>query len=586
MNRRSSLVALSLLASLLTSACWPELKTEPETNGVGDPYFNARDLRFGADTDFVSLAPGEVRQAQVTFCPPVVDGRGDPSSGARYLGGAYRMEVSGLPPGVTASFPNGAVIDISGSTFLGQAPSGGEIFNRYCWQGPLELRRDATPGEAPEVSARLSIQLPSAPLPGLEPRAEQRLRVALRDPGGGTPPPVAGSCHTGRWTDQPAPDAERGSAGVFDATLLQDRLLLARGLVDRVRFDEQIAPGWRSTVLAAGGAVDQLSLAVARQPDGRSQPLAAWRDTNFSRPREEANRVVVARRDEATSAWTASTVAADFDGQVRQLRLVAWQGDALVAWVSPAGLQLRRPDPADAAAPWQVLPAPAELAGLPMATALRLAVEPVSGTLVVALAVREADGITRLRSWRLAAPTADWQALPVLQAGESSGPGDLGRGLGDMALSVLRDELVLAWSYGEALFTLGARQTLQVMRATVAAPAWQALGDPATLSLPGTRYAVQMMSMQLAQGCGGATFLAWSEPADYPRGAVHGAVADAAGLWDPMARADLAPLPGGTGAFSSSLRLVLGDDGRPWLVAVLASPSGGPSPVVLRRYAP
>ena len=91
-------------------------------------------------------------------------------------------------------------------------------------------------------------------------------------------------------------------------------------------------------------------------------------------------------------------------------------------------------------------------------------------------------------------------------------------------------------------------------------------------------------ALQASRGCGAATLLAWSEPGDYPFGAVQGAVADAAGAWDPFGRIGLAPLPGGTGAYSGNVKLRLDSNGRPLLFALLASPSGGESTVVVRRY--
>ena len=68
---------------------------------------------------------------------------------------------------------------------------------------------------------------------------------------------------------------------------------------------------------------------------------------------------------------------------------------------------------------------------------------------------------------------------------------------------------------------------------------------------------------------------------------MQGAVADAAtDLWDTFGRVDLAPLSAGTGAYGSQPRLLVPSDGRPLLVVLLAPPSGGPAPVIVRRFAP
>jgi hypothetical protein len=547
--------------------------------GFGGSVFFLRNLDFNTTPDRYSLSPLQAASGRVQICPAIVDG----SMGPVYQSGSYRLSVENLPPGVTATFPGGDTIAMTATGEAGatDVPAPGRTGPvRYCVERTLELRRDGSAGTAPPVAATLRLSIVAG---GAGTDVHDRVLTVQRlDGSAGAPPPVAGSCSAGRWADLSPPAAQNVATYVFDATLVQDRLLLARATTASVLLDEQTDTGWQQSFVPTDGTPDSVAVRVTERA-GAPLRLAAWRDTNYSRPRAEQTQVVLAVEDRATGRWTTRIAAADFESNVRSLQLVAWQGDAVVGWLSGSGPELRRPDPA---AGWLTIPPPVALPATVTTREMRLAVDPVDQSLWLLLAVREADGVTRLRLWRSPGPGGAWETRPVLEAGPSSGPGDLTRGLGDATLVALRGEVLLAWTYGEASFSSTSRLSLQVRRATVTEPAWQTVGDTGTLAAAGTRYAWQPRTTQLAQGCGGATFLAWSETGDYPFGAVYGAVADAAGTWDPFGRANLAPLPGGIGAFGSTPRLLVPSDGRPLLVALLAPPSGGPSPVAVRRYAP
>jgi hypothetical protein len=561
MNFRS-LLACSLLA--LLAAC----------DAVGLATRNANmTLNPGA----VMLAAGGTLEATVTMCPGIIDSRND---GAFYQGGAHTLAIEGLPDGVSASWPDGQIENMPGTVSLqrslGFGDPGESSDTRFCWTKRLRLQRDASAAAADvRVDARVVYRSASADV-------ERVLSIQLPASGAGTPPVATARCSAGRWTDVAAPAAALVSTAVFDATLLDDRVFVARAAADSVLVDEQSAGGWLQRAVRTAGSPDSLHLRVAELGSERTLQ-AAWRDIDYGRPREAQAQVVLATRN-AVGVWVQQVVAADFESNVRGLMLEPWQGQPVLGWLSAGGLELRR---LDATAGWQTLASPAELPYDGTMRQARLAVDPSDQSLWLLAATRDADGVTRLRVWRRTPTAADWVALPVLEAGPSSGPADLLRGLGSVTLAAQRGEAVLAWTYGDATFSSSARQALQVRRATAAAPAWQAVGDTATLLSPTARYAWQPQALQAALACGGTTFLAWSEPGDYPFGAVQGAVADAAtDLWDTFGRVDLAPLSAGTGAYGSQPRLLVPSDGRPLLVVLLAPPSGGPAPVIVRRFAP
>jgi hypothetical protein len=212
---------------------------------------------------------------------------------------------------------------------------------------------------------------------------------------------------------------------------------------------------------------------------------------------------------------------------------------------------------------------------------VRLALDPVDDSLVVALARVDDDGVTRLYTWRLAAPDAEWQALPPLDAGPAGG---LTTGLASLALASRGGEPVLAWSWGEVNFGGNARLALQAMR--WAGGSWQALGNAATLPDTGRAYALQPLGLSLAPTCSGGVFLAWSEPQQYPQGAVFGAQFSAQGGWDPFGRNRLATLPDGSGTYASVVQLASTSAGWPAMAALLARPTGGEPLLVVRRFGP
>jgi hypothetical protein len=536
-----------------------------------------RALVFQA-TSVLTLAQGQAAEGTVTVCPGIRatdDGIGA-GTAAMYVGGGYALSLVGLPTGISVSWPDGDFNNIPPTVTMQRAqglPDPSQSSDvRFCWDKRFRLIRaagDTAAAGTLEVSVQLVVSADDV--------RTRALSLALVNAAGPITPPVAANCSAGRWVDMAAPPAASVSTGVFDATWLQDRVLLARAASNSVLIDEQSGSNWAQRTLISEGAVGSVRIrGLART--GGLQRFVAWRDTDFSRPPAEQTRIVLGSEDAGGGNWQQATVAANFEANVRSLDLAAWQGDAVLGWVSAGSAQLRQ---RDAAGAWGPLALPADLPATASANELRLATDPADDSLLLLLALRESDGVTRLRVWRTATPGATWLAWPALEAG----PIDPNRSLVSLALSSRAGEVLLAWTYGELSFSANSRQTLQLRRSTVAATTWATVGDTASLVQAGTRYAQQALNLQVAQGCAGAAFLAWNEPGDYPQGAVHGAVADAAGLWNPFARADLAPLPTGGGAYASQVRLLVQADGRPVLAALLAPASGGPSPLVLRRYA-
>jgi hypothetical protein len=569
----------------------------------GGDMIRGRALEFSAGTAGVVLAPSQTRQLRVTLCPAIRTGRYQAWDFVAYQPGRYTLGTARLPPGVSARFVDGDSFDIpapvedeANGTWSKQEPypSAYETSDtRFCWERTLEITRDATrgAGQAPEAVITLHVLLENAfPLDQLEldHTYTAALPILLTDETAGAPPVTGVSCPAGqplagRWQDfAPAPGFD-GASHLFDFALVQDRPLVARGRITfDVRVDEWIGTAWSGETLTGRGAIDAVRLAVWRDPStGVPRRFVAWLATDFNRPLAGQTVLQLAERG-GGGAWSPiATPEADLQGNFRSLQLVAWRGDAVAAWLRPDGVALRSGRPGDGFGLLLPLPVPVDAPFTGTTRELRLAVDPVDDALVLVLAQLDADGVTRLRAWRLVAPGAEWQALPPLDAGPAGG---FTAGLASLAVTAQAGEVTLGWAFGEAAFSSNARMALTVMRHR--GGAWQPLGDPATLPDATRRYALQPLGLALAPTCSGGVFMAWNEPQLYPQGAVFAAQYAAQGGWDPLGRNPLAMLPDGTGSYASAVELASGSDGRPVAAALMSLPGGGNPLLVVRRFGP
>lgn len=538
-----------------------------------DPY--ARKPLLTTDWTRATLTRGGTVAGQLTHCPEIIVDRS--TSTPLYVGGRYRLGMRGLPAGVTVSWPDGdtLVVPQRGQPGYDALPPANDLGTRLCQTRPFVLARSASSdlvseNVVPTVQHELDAQAVTA----------QHL-VVVGDAAAAPPPPAAAACSSGRWTDMATPAPALVNTAEFDAaldSLDRTHISLVRATDSGVLLDQRDAGSWRREVIATP-VPPQLLRTVRAGAQSRlvDLSLVAWRETDFSRPRDVQSRVMLAWRP-VGSDWVTEALGADFENNVRGLALAISQAEAVVGWVGDGGARLRTAEVGSRVL--SDLALPADLPATGVVRRLLLATDRADEALLLALAVREADGATRLRSWLRARPGSDWVPLPVLDAG----PAGPFQDLGDLAVSLDRGEVLMAWSWGTTRFASStARQQLQLQRWT-AGTGWRALADTTLLPDAARRYALQPQDLQVSP-CGEAAFLAWGEPMDYPRGAVHGARASG-GRWDTFGHANLAPLPDGTGAFSSRSRLLAGHDGRPVLAVLLAQPSGGPAPLVLRHYAP
>lgn len=555
-----------------------------------------RGLSFNASSLAVQLAPSSSAATSVQVCPAIRTGNEQGQVFTAYQPGRYTLSVEGLPPGVTARFPGGNTLDmpdpVIGSTGWNSQPpyppAAATTDERFCWQWPITLTRDAAPGAAAPDDIAIVLRIErrggSPEQLDLDQRYPLQGSVTMLDGNAGEPPVgacTAGEALAGRWQDVATAPPRRAASQVLGFTLVQDRPLLARADSNGpLELDEWANGAWNSVQLQLDGNVDVVRLATWRNPaNALPRVYAAWLATDFGRPREEQTRLQLSERNESSGNWgAADTVIAGLQSNLRGLQLVAWRGEAVLGWLRPEGIDLRRGRPGA-----ELLPVPDPVAAPLNGTTreLRLAVDPVDDSLVLALARLDADGITRVYTFRLASPQSAWEVLPVLEAGNSAG---LGAGLGGFALTAQGREVTLAWSFGQVNFSGSTRLALTVVRH--AGSTWAALGDPSTLPDPARAYAMQPLGLALAPTCGGGVFLAWSEPQQYPRGEVFGAQYSARGGWDPFGREPVATLPGGGSSFSSSVAMATDRDGRPMLAALIAPPAGGNPVLVLRRHAP
>jgi hypothetical protein len=540
---------------------------------AADAYLRKPSLTTSWET--ATLPRGGTVSGRLTHCPEVILQRVADRYG--YVHGRYRLGFADLPAGVSVSFPEGdtLVVPAPGEPGYDALPSPLDLSQRYCQTRAFTLSRSVGSDFGPSAFAAPTAQheVESAQLRGE--------RVRLNDaPVAAPPPAVAGSCAVGRWTAVSTPVQMLVSTLEFDVALDKvepNRVTVVRATEGSVLVDEDFG-GWRQSVIPT--ATTPENVRVARSPtDGLlNRTLVAWRETDFRRPREEQSRVMLAW-ESGSAGWQAEVMAVGLQASIRGLQLATSQIEAVVGWVGDGGPRLRVADVLTRGI--SDLPLPADLPADGSVRVMRLATDPLDQSLLLALAVREADGVTRLRVWRRTMPGAGWVPLQVLNAGAP----DASAALGDIALTAADGEVLLAWSWGDtAFFSSNARQQLQLQRWTPAT-GWRAVADTTLLPDAARRYALQPQSLQVGAGCGGAAFMAWAEPADYPRGAVHGAVA-ADNRWDTFGRNNLAPLPDGTGAYASLARLRVGVDGRPLLAVLLAAPTGGPAPMVLLRYTP
>lgn len=581
---RKILIAFGALLAM--AACGDEGAT---------PAFE-RGLSFSASALALSLAPSASADTRVQVCPAIRTGTEQGQAFIAYQPGRYTLSVEGLPPGVTASFPEGHTLDMpdpvmTSTGWNGQSPyppAGATTDERFCWHWPVTLTRDAALGGAApdEITFVLRIERRggSPAQLDLDQRYPLQGSVTMLDGSAGEPPVgacTAGEALAGRWQDVATAPSRRSASQVLGFTLVQDRPLLARADSNGpLELDEWANGAWSTVQLRPDGNVDAVRLATWRNPaNALPRVFAAWLATDFGRPREEQTRLQLSERNESSGDWGATdTVSIGLQSNLRGLQLVAWRGEAVIGSLRPEGIDLRRGRPG------------AELLGVPDPVAaplngstreLRLAVDPVDDSLVLALARLDADGITRVYTFRLASPQSAWEVLPVLEAGNSA---DYLAGLGGFALTALGRQVTLAWSFGQVNFSGSTRLALTVMRH--AGGAWAPLGDPSTLPDTARAYALQPLGLVLAPTCNGGVFLAWSEPQQYPRGEVFGAQYSARGGWDPFGREPVATLPGGGSSFASSVAMTTDREGRPTLAALITPPSGGSPALVVRRYAP
>lgn len=565
----------------------------------GSPLLE-RGLSYTGTGLSASLAPSASANGSVQICPAIRTGVEQGQAFTAYQPGLYSVSVEGLPPGVTASFPQGHTLDMPDPKLSGVSgwndqspypPAGATSDERFCWTWPVVFTRDATPGAGTPVPIRvvLRIQRRGGSPAVLDLDAEYPLQgvVTRLDAGAGAPPVTGQACTAGdplpgRWQDLPVGlPPERPVAGyLLGFTLVQDRPLLVRSDRERVMTDEWSNGAWESHDLIADGAVDSVSVAAWRDPVS-TQPrrFAAWVATSFNRPTEQQSRLEVSERGAFDMGWNQPFKAAeDISSNLRSLQLAGWRGQAVLGWLWTNGLSLRVGRPSQG---FGELPSPAMAPGNGLTRQLRLAVDPVTDALVLALARVDADGVTRAYTWRLSAPGAEWEALPVLEVGDSA---SYRAGLGGFALTALAGEVTLAWSFGEVNFSGPAQLALQVWRSR--GGAWAALGTPGNLLDAARRYAMQPLGLTLAPTCSGGVFMAWNEPQQYPMGELFGAQFSARDGWDPFGRNPVATLPGGGGSFSSLALLASDSSGRPVLAGMISPPSGGLPRLVLRRYAP
>lgn len=583
---------LLLLPVLLLSAC-----------DEGD-ILRERAIEFSVAAGQVALAPSETRQVRVTLCPAIRTGTDQGTNFIGYQPGGYTLGTIGLPPGVTARFIDGDAMDMPLPVFGAdgrwsrsrQDPypdAGATTDTRFCWERTLELNRSAAGGTTLTMPAAVTLRIVQPATVALTELAIDQtytaaLPVLLVDPGAGAPPVTGSSCPAdqllaGRWQDVGAPASRETASHLMGFALAQDRPLVARARLDGTVFiDEWTGAAWAAESLVGAGSIEALRLAVWRDPDnGNPRRFVVWVATDFNRPVADQSVLQVAERA-GDGAWSPIAMpVADLQQNFRSLQLVAWRGDAVVAWLRPDGMALRRGRPQDGYSSFTRLPLPVDAPATGTTRELRLAVDPVDEALVLALAQLDSDGITRLRAWLLATADGAWQALPPLDAGPAGG---LTAGLASLAATAQAGTVTLAWSFGDALFGSNARLALSVARH--AGGAWEAVGDAAALADAGRRYALQPLGLAVAPTCSGGVFLAWHETQQYPTGAVFGAQHAAQGGWDPLGHSRLATLPDGTGSYASSVAIATGSDGRPVLAALMAPPSGGNPVLVVRRFGP
>lgn len=569
------------LAALALSACvfgsgTPEANPfEPEE---GAPSY-ARQATVTLSLEQDRLAPGGGVSGVITFCAGVVYAFG--AERWVFNAGTYRLSVTSELPRVVAitSFPEGDTVTVpgQGDPLYETLPSPTNRSQSYCLTRRVRLLRSEDSPTYPALGAGVFVQaVPTDPAQ----RSVISPEVRVYEPGSAGPPPQPTSCAARSWTSQIPPSAETVSTLEFDAVGDgRGALTLVRSTGTRLLLDRRPGPAdpWQRIELDTPVPAQNVQMAFDDYVVDRPRHVLAWRDTDFSRPRAEQSRVLLAWSELGQTPWRTETLALNFESYLRGLELAATQGEAVVGWVGDGGPGLRSVQ-LDTGVVTE-LPLPADLPADGVVRVLRLAADPALRGLVLAMAVREADGVTRLRLWRRSGPGANWQALPVLEAGT---PGAQ-LALGDLALSHYFGGVTLSWTWGQtAFFSSQARQQLQLRR--WAATGWGRVLDTSPLADEARGYALQPQGLQVS-GCGEALLMAWGEPADYPRGSVFAAQTSASG-WNTYDRTNLAPLPDGTGALGSQVRLVPGEGGRPALVVMLVSASGGPAPLVVRQSAP
>ena len=578
---RNRTLLLPLLAAFTLSACVFGSGT-PENNPFEPPdgppnYSRGATLTLTLEQD--RLAPGGGVSGVITFCAGVVYAFG----AERWVfdAGTFRLSVSSDAERAVSvtSFPEGDTVTVPalGEPLYDTLPSPTDRSQRYCLTRRVRLLRSEDSPVFPVVGAQLFAH--AMPIDPAQ-RQVSSGSVRVYEPGSAGPLPGITSCAVRSWTSQTPPGAELVSTLEFDAVGdSRGALTLVRSTGTRLLLDRRPGPAdpWQRIELDTALPAQNVQMAFDDYMVARPRHVLAWRDTDFSRPRAEQSRVLLAWAELGQTPWRAETVALNSESYLRGLELAANQGEAVVGWVGDGGPGLRSVQ-LDTGVVTE-LPLPAELPADGVVRVLRLAADPVLRRLVLAMAVREADGVTRLRLWRRSGPGADWEALPVLEAGT---PGAQ-LALGDLALSTYYGRVMLSWTWGQtAFFSSQARQQLQ-LRQWVAGR-WLLPPDTSPLADEARRYALQPQGLQVA-GCGDAMLMAWGEPAEYPRGAVF-AAQTSEHVWNTFDRANLAPLPDGSGAFGGQVRVVQGEGGRPTLAVMLASPSGGPAPLVIRQSVP